>query len=249
MLNDDRGAVAAVTTLAEGLTAVRHGARMTVRLDREHGNLLSLAMCDALAQLLREPPEGVHVLVIEAAGESFCLGRERTAATPEDLPGEVRRLIAVNEALLHTPLVTVARVHGDAAGFGVGLAALADVAVATAEARFGFPEVSIDLAPTLVLAWLARVVGRRQAFWLTATGEKLSGDEAMKAGLVNEVVDDEAALDAAVERRVAALMERSPRVHAEIRSMLRAAADLSEEQAYTLSADRLVLGSLRRRMS
>lgn len=234
--------------LAEGLVAQHSGARMTVRLDSAQGNLMSLAMCDALAGVLREPPPGVHVLVIEAAGDAFCLGRERTAATPDDLPGEVRRLISVNEALLHTRLVTVARVHGDAAGFGVGLAALTDVAVATESARFGFPEVSIDLAPTLVLAWLARVVGRRQAFWLTATGERIAGDEAMRIGLVNEIVDDEAALDAAVERRVDALLNRSPRVHSEIRAMLRSAADLTEEQSYVLSADRLVLGSLRRRM-
>lgn len=233
--------------LVNGLTLDRDGSVLTARLDRPDGNLMTLDMCDALAGLLREPPAGAHVLVLEAAGEAFCLGRERTAATPEDLPREVRRLIALNEALMHTPLVTVARVHGDAAGFGVGLASLCDVAVAVRSANFAFPEVTMDLAPTLVLAWLARVVGRRHAFWLTATGEPVSGSAAVQMGLVNEVVDDAATLDTAVQRRVAALQRRSPRVHAEIRAMLRSAAALSEEQAYELSADRLVLGSLRRR--
>ncbi|MGH3384249.1 MAG: enoyl-CoA hydratase/isomerase family protein [Nocardioidaceae bacterium] len=234
------------TAVADGLTLDRDGARLTARLDRPDGNLMSLAICDALAALLRTPPDGVHVLVLEAAGDAFCLGRERTAATPEDLPREVRRLIALNEALLHTSLVTVAKVQGDAAGFGVGLAALTDVAIAVRTARFGFPEVTMDLAPTLVLAWLARVVGRRQAFWLTATGETVGGDEAVRIGLVNEVVDD-TDLDSAVDSRVAALLERSPRVHTEIRAMLRSAATLTEEQAYDLSADKLVLGSLRRK--
>lgn len=237
------------TAVADGLTIERDGAMLTARIDRPDGNLMTLEMCDALGALLRTPPEGSHVLVLEATGDSFCLGRERTASTPDDLPREVRRLIALNEALLHTPLVTVARVQGDAAGFGVGLAALADVAVANRAARFSFPEVKMDLAPTLVLAWLARVVGRRQAFWLTATGEQVSGDEALRIGLVNEVVDSQEALDAAIARRTAALLERSPRVHTEIRSMLRAAATLTEEQAYELSADRLVLGSMRRRTS
>lgn len=233
----------------DGLTVTQDGAVLRIHLDRPDGNLLTLAMADSLAELLMSPPESAHVAVLEAAGDAFCLGRERTAATPEDLPREVARLIAVNRALLHTPLVTVARVHGDAAGFGVGLAALADVAVATRSAGFSFPEVNMDLAPTLVLAWLARVVGRRQAFWMTATGEPVSGREAVELGFVNEVVEDEAALDQAVARRVDALRSRAPRAHTEIRSMLRAAADLTEEQSYDLSAEKLVLGSLRRRMS
>lgn len=248
MASNDRTEELSQAMLADGLTLERDGSRLTVRIERPEGNLMTLPMCDSLASILRNPPDGAHVLVIEAAGDTFCLGRERTAATPDDLPSEVRRLINLNEALLHTPLVTIARVQGDAAGFGVGLAALADVAVAVRAAKFGFPEVTIDLAPALVLAWLARVIGRRQAFWMTATGERVTGDNAVQLGLVNEVVDDDAALDAAVARRVKALQERSPRVHSEIRAMLRSAAALTEEQAYELSADRLVLGSLRRRM-
>jgi len=234
---------------ADGITFRREGPRITARLDRPDGNLMTLAMCDSLVDVLRNPPAGAHVLVLEGAGTVFCLGRERTASTPEDLPGEVRRLIDLNESLLRTSLVTVARVQGDAAGFGVGLAALTDVSVAVSTAKFGFPEVKMDLAPTLVLAWLARVVGRREAFWLTATGEHVSGDDAVTMGLINAVVTNEQELDVEVARRVSLLQERSPRVHAEIRSMLRSASALTEEQAYDLSADRLVLGSLRRRVS
>ena len=231
----------------EGLTVKRAGSCIVARLDRPGGNLMTLEICDELVRLLTQPPKGAHLFVLEAAGEAFCLGRERAAVSPDDLPGEVRRLIAVNLALLNTPLVTVARVHGDAAGFGVGLAALCDVAVTTEAARFSFPEVRMDLAPTLVLAWLARVVGRRNAFWLTATGEEIDGSAAMRMGLVNEVVEDASALDAAIAGRIAALQAHSPRVHAGIRAMLRSAAGMSEEQAYELSADKLVVGSLLRR--
>ncbi|WP_197377529.1 enoyl-CoA hydratase/isomerase family protein [Mycolicibacterium baixiangningiae] len=229
-----------------GLTFERDGAVLTVRLDSPGGNLMTMDMCDALARVLTTPPDGVHVLVLTAAGDSFCMGRERTAATPDDLPAEVRRLIAVNEALAATPLVTVARVHGDAAGFGVGLAALCDVAVATRAARLNFPEVRINLAPALVLAWLPHMVGRRAAFWLTASGAPVSGEEAVRIGLLNEVTEDVDALDAAVAEKVEALLAGEPRVHNEIRSMLRSVDSLSEGQAYELAADRLVLGSLKR---
>lgn len=231
----------------EGLTIVQNDGRLTARINRSGGNLITMAMCDQLTQLLLHPPEGAHVLILSAAGESFCLGRERTATTAHELPNEVRRLIAVNEALLKTPLVTVARVQGDVAGFGVGLAALCDVAVAVEDARWSFPEVQMALAPTLVLAWLPRLIGRRNAFWLTATGAVIDSAAALEMGLINEVVTDLAALDAAVEHRVDVLERHDPRVHAEIRGMLRASAGLTEEQAYELSADRLVVGSLLRR--
>lgn len=238
--------VAQEVSTVPGLSFVRDGAVLTARLDSPDGNLMTMAMCDALADVLNSPPDGVHVLVLSAAGDAFCLGRERTAATPDDLPKEVRRLVAVNEALATTPLVTVARVHGDAAGFGVGLAALCDVAVATRAARLSFPEVRINLAPALVLAWLPHMVGRRAAFWLTASGAPVCGDEAVRIGLLNEVTEDVDALDSLVALRVGALLTAQPRVHAEIRAMLRSVESLSEGQSYELASDRLVLGSLRR---
>lgn len=239
----------ATTTVpsVEGLTLETDGSRLTARLDRPDGNLLSLAICDALVDVLTHPPEGAHVVVIEGAGDSFCMGRERTVGTAASLGDEVRRLIAVHEALLRTPLVTIAQVNGDAAGFGVGLAALCDVGIGVRSLRFSFPEVRIDLAPSLVLAWLPRVVGRRQAFWMTATGEPVTGEQAVHMGLLNRVVAA-AELEAEVTACVETLQSHSPRVHAQIKSMLRSSASLSEEQAYELSADQLVVGSLLRRI-
>lgn len=228
-------------------TAVRHrveGAVLHVELDLPDG-LLPLAAARQLTDLLRQPPAQAHVLVLNSVGASFCLGRERTAASAQELPGEVQVLVDLNDALSRTRLVTVASVTGDAAGFGVGLAALCDVAVAAQPSTFSFPEVQIGLAPTLVLAWLARTVGRRAAFWLTATGEPISAQRAVELGLLNAAVPP-AELDDAVAARVEALLSHPPRVHAEIRDMLRVASGLNEQQAHELAADRLVVGSLRR---
>ena len=231
----------------QGLSFEQDGPVLTVRLDSPEGNLMTMDMCDALVEVLSAPPDSVHIMLITGAGDQFCMGRERTAATPEDLPAEVRRLVALNEALTATRLVTVARVHGDAAGFGVGLAALCDVALATRAAQLGFPEVRIDLAPALVLAWLPRMVGRRAAFWLTASGAQVCGEEAVRIGLLNDVVADSDALDTAVERAIAMLSAGQPRVHTEIKAMLNSVESLSQQQSYELASDRLVLGSLRRR--
>src|SRR5690606_19782622 len=133
------------------------------------------------------PPVSAGVIVIKSNGTQFCAGRERTAASVDDLPREVDRLVAVNQALRSSPLVSIAAVHGDAAGFGVGLAALSDFAISSPDAVFSFPEVGIGLAPVLVLAWLPQLVGRREAFRLTATGARITAQQARELGLVTQV--------------------------------------------------------------
>ena len=219
---------------------------LDVLINRPPDNLLTVEICAELTALLQSPPEGAHVLRLHTGGEVFCLGRERAGSTPGDLRYETRTLVGLHRALRSTTLVTIAEVHGDAAGFGVGLLAACDVAVAVSSASLWFPEVGIDLAPALVLAWLPRIVGERQAFWLTATGERISAPRAMELGLVTDVVDSAAELAKDVQGRIDALRSRNPRIHAEIKEMLRACRALDEDQALELSVDRLVVGALRR---
>ncbi|HSU11441.1 MAG TPA: enoyl-CoA hydratase/isomerase family protein [Pseudonocardia sp.] len=221
---------------------------VVAELDRGPDNLWTLADLRELVAVLENPPEGAHVLRVRSVGEAFCLGRERggTSTAPGVVRGEAETLVAVTRAFRRTRLVTVAEVQGDAAGFGVGVLAACDVAVAVADAKFYFPEVAIGLAPALVLAWLPRKIGERQAFWLTATGEKITAARAAELGLLNGVVGSAEELRKDVDDRVALLRARSPRVHADIRDMLRAFGAVGDDQALDMSIDRLVVGSLRR---
>jgi methylglutaconyl-CoA hydratase len=222
------------------------GGVLDVELDCGAENVLTMDQCAEFTRLLLDPPAGAHVLRLSSAGTAFCLGRERTGSTPGELRKVATALVGLHRALRDTPMATVAQVQGDAAGFGVGMLAACDVAVAESQARFSFPEVGIDLAPALVLAWLPNMVGEREAFWLTATGEEITATRAAELGLLNAVVEGHDQLVKSVDERVAALRSRNPRIHAEIRQMLRATRGLDEEQALELSIDRLVVGSLRR---
>ena len=233
--------------MVEGLEFRSDDGVVEVVLAHGEDNLLSAKMCEALTERLRSPAPDEHVLRLRAEGTAFCLGRERVATTPADLRAEVSRLVALNQALGASRLVTVAQVHADAAGFGVGLAALCDVTVAAPSAGFRFPEVDIDLAPVVVLAWLPRLVGRKHAFRMTATGARIDAAQAAAIGLVTAVAPADERLAATVDGEIAGLRRRSPRVHAEIKDYLRATADLAEPHAYDLALDRLVLGSMARR--
>lgn len=217
-----------------------------VEVDLPPDNLYSLEVCRRLVAVLEKPPEGAHVLRLRAAGDSFCLGRERGGTTPAEVRTEAEVLVSLMRALRRTRLVTVAEVQGDAAGFGVGLAAACDVAVALESARFSFPEVGIGLAPALVLAWLPRVIGEREAFWLTATGETITAARAVELSLVNATAGSVEELRRQSDERVAALLRRSPRVHGDIKDMIRMFAEVGDDAALDVSLDRLVVGSLRR---
>jgi methylglutaconyl-CoA hydratase len=219
---------------------------VTVELDRPPGNLFTVDLCRQLVQLLEQPPADAHVLRLRAAGDAFCLGREREGSTPAELREEVGVLVALTRALRRTRLVTVAEVQGDAAGFGVGVIAACNVAVAVEGARFSFPEVTIGLAPALVLAWLPRLVGEREAFWLTASGEAVPAARALELGLLNGVVATAEELAKDVDDRIGVLRSHSPRVHADIKDMLRLFAGASDDDVLDLSIDRLVVGSMRR---
>ena len=215
-------------------------------VSRPPDNLFSIEMCARVTALLDDPPEGAHILRLRADGDAFCLGRDRGGSTTAEVRAEAEALAGLTRSAQRTRLVTVAEVQGDAAGFGVGLVAAFDVSAAVREATFRFPEVGIGLAPALVLAWLPRVVGRREAFWLTATGQALTADRAAELGLLNEVVDTRDALAKRVDDMVAQLRSRSSRVHGDIKDMLRVFGDLGDERALDVSIDRLVVGSLRR---
>jgi methylglutaconyl-CoA hydratase len=219
---------------------------LDVVIDRPPDNLLTVELCAELTELLLAPPPDAHVLRLRSVGEAFCLGRERAGSTPAELRAETQILVGLHRALRDTPLVTVAEIHGDAAGFGVGIIAACDVSVAVSDATLSFPEVGIDLAPALVLAWLPRLVGERQAFWLTATGEAITAARAAELGLINEVVSGPDVLAKNVAARIDALRRRNPRIHGEIKDLLRAFRSLDEDQALDGSVDRLVVGALRR---
>jgi methylglutaconyl-CoA hydratase len=208
-------------------------------------NLLDFEDCLSLTALLCEPPATAHLLRLRARGPNFCLGRVRGGSTPDELGTEARRLVALNEALGSTDLVVVAEVQGPAAGFGVGLAALADVAVASPEATFRFPEADLGLAPAVVLAWLPRLVGERTAFDLTATARTFDAVEAHRLGIVTTLSPTHDELQAHVDTYVAMLTKRSRRVHREIKAFLRVTRDLGRSQAAEMAVDRLTIGALR----
>jgi enoyl-CoA hydratase len=107
------------------------------------------------------------------------------------------------------PVPVIARIQGFAHGAGLEIAASCDMRVASSDSQFGMPEVRIGIPSVVEAALLPRLIGWGRTRELLLTGETVDAATAERWGLVEQVVPV-AALDDAVERRVAAILACGP---------------------------------------
>ncbi|HEX8651837.1 MAG TPA: enoyl-CoA hydratase-related protein [Pyrinomonadaceae bacterium] len=165
----------------------------------EKRNALNDELIGGLKQALREidDNETVCVAVIKGAGADFCSGADLSAlqkisesSVTENLE-DAASLMELFTLIRRVRLPVVAAVHGRALAGGCGLATACDLVLASASARFGYPEVKIGFVPAMVMAILRRNVSEKRAFELITRGAEVSAAEAETFGLVNHVFDDD----------------------------------------------------------
>lgn len=172
-----------------------------------------------LADTLRKTFEGLaqersaRVIVLTGTGPTFCAGADlrwlapdRTLSEPE-AQLDAERLVTMLRTIDECPCPVIGRIHGGAYGGGLGLIAVCDVAVAAADATFGFSEVRLGLVPAVIAPFVLRKTGDSFVRRFCLTGEPFSASTAKEAGLVHDVVEP-AGLDA----RVAALAQQVARL-------------------------------------
>jgi enoyl-CoA hydratase/carnithine racemase len=187
-----------MTAEAEDLRWDLDGSVAVVRLSRpDKGNALSERLVRELVAALQEADRRADVgaIVLEAEGRHFCAGgdlndflaaRSHSVEEAYDAIGPAMELFRLGFSL-RTPLV--AAVQGASRGGGVGLVALAHLAVADPGATFALPEVRLGLFPYAIFPLLARAMGPRRSLQLALTGRQFSAEEALSWGLVHAVSD------------------------------------------------------------
>ncbi len=169
----------------------------------------------------------VRVLVLEAEGASFSAGadlnwmRGMAAASEEANRTDSLALARLMRTLDELPKPTIARVQGAAFGGGVGLVACCDIAIAAGRAKFGLTESRLGLLPAVISPYVIAAIGPRQARRYFATAEIFDAAEAMRIGLLHQVVDADA-LDAAVQAQVSLLLKAGPVASASAKQLVRA---------------------------
>jgi methylglutaconyl-CoA hydratase len=192
-------------------------------------NALSRGLIAALSDaFLRAADDtAARCVIVTGAGHAFCAGMDLAelaesldqSASPASVWEDALKLATLYDFIYRLPKPTVAAVNGAAVAGGCGLVTVCDLAVASAEARFGYPEVRRGLVAAIVMPHLLRHVGERMARFLLLSGELIGADEAARSGLVNAVVPAEEVMGRATEW-ARALAEGGPEALAGTKNLL-----------------------------
>ncbi|PYM71290.1 MAG: 3-hydroxyacyl-CoA dehydrogenase [Candidatus Rokuibacteriota bacterium] len=130
---------------------------------------------------------GVQAIVIVCAGRTFIAGADITEfGKPPSEPS----LHAVLDLIEGSPKPVVSAIHGTALGGGLEVTLACHYRVGVKGARFGLPEVKLGLLPGAGgTQRLPRVVGVEKGLQMMVSGDPIGADEALRAGLIDEIVD------------------------------------------------------------
>ena len=189
----------------------------TITLNRpDKRNAISYELIEDLLAVFDEVAKSkALVLILTGAGKAFCSGMDLEnlktliGRSSEQSLRDTQTMARLFRTLYDFPKPTIAAVNGAAIAGGTGLATLCDFTLAVPDAKFGYTEVRIGFVPAIVSTFLLRQAGEKIARDLLLTGRLFDAQEALRIGLVTEVVAAENLLPRAREL-AAQLMENSP---------------------------------------
>lgn len=168
----------------------------------------------AVAEIDRDP--AIRVVVLSGTGSAFCSGgdfkyQQSQAQRPEaERIAEASKLALWLGELDRLSKPVIGRINGVAYGGGLGLVSVCDVAMAPVTVKFCLSEASLGLMPSMISPYVVRKMGVSNARSVFLNSRVFSATEALAFGVLHEVVEDEVALDAAVERQVKLFLRCAP---------------------------------------
>jgi methylglutaconyl-CoA hydratase len=183
----------------------------------------------------------LRAVVLRGQGPVFCAGADLTwmakmaGYTREGNLRDARAAAAMFGAIDTLPVPVIAQVHGAALGGGAGLAAVADIVVASEDAMFGFTEVKLGLIPAVIAPYVVAKIGQSAARELFVTGWRFDATHAKEIGLVHAVVQS-GDLTLTVNKYLNELAKNGPEAMAAAKGLLRQIADRSIAEVAPLTA-------------
>jgi methylglutaconyl-CoA hydratase len=225
----------------------RDGEVLAMTLDNAAaGNEINGAMFEAMLQALRAEKVSpkARVLRIRAEGDVFCLGRERAGKEAESITAEIGRLISLKREVMESPLISVAEVQGNAAGFGIGLAVVCDFTVVAETAMLSFPEMRKGLPPAAIMAYLGRYALPKRIFPLVLFAQDFTAAQARDIGLVTQL-STRASLKEDVNALIKRVLAMDPEGVRQCKAYFLAAQEGSLDENFSRATDLLTAQTLR----
>ncbi len=218
------------TSLEEGV--------MTVTLaDVDNRNALSarltVELVDALDAADADPR--VRVVVLTNKGRVFCAGADLSERSSGDAPSRVVSPLELFGRFRNSPKPYVGRIAGHCVAGGMGLAAAMDISVATDEAKFGFTEVRIGVAPAMISVICLPKMRPADANEAFLRGSRFPAARAAELGLINRAVPA-ADLDSAVDEVVSDLLMGGPQALAATKQLTSRVPYMTADEAFEWTA-------------
>jgi 2-(1,2-epoxy-1,2-dihydrophenyl)acetyl-CoA isomerase len=217
-----------------------HVARITLNRPQA-ANVIDMALARELLDVAVrcENDASIGAIVLTGAGKNFCFGGDLRGMVESG--GDVEAFLKELTTYLHAAITcftrmnapVIAAVNGTAAGAGVGLVAMADLALAASSAKFALAYTGVGLTPDGSTSFLLpRTIGRKRAMELFLTNRPIGAEEALDWGLVNQVVPD-ADLDAAATALAQKLAAGPTRAFGAVKRLMQSADPGLEAQLAT----------------
>ncbi|RDI43740.1 enoyl-CoA hydratase-related protein [Aquicella lusitana] len=200
-----------------------------VTLNRpEKRNAINGAMVQALLQTLTTiaADERARVLLIRGQGDHFCAGADIgwmqtiAAGSYNENYDDAQFLADLMYSLYTFPKPTIVLAHGATVGGGLGLLAACDIAIAAKDASFGFAEVRIGIAPSVISPYVITALGERAAHYYFLTGERFGADVAYQLGLIHQVTENKA-LESVGIALAKTMLKGSPKALTAVKQLIR----------------------------
>lgn len=160
--------------------------------------------------------DDVRAIVLGGRGKSFSAGadlswmKQMGQADFDTNSQDALKLAKMLHRIATLTKPTIARVHGAALGGGMGLSSACDICIASSAAKFATSEVRLGLAPSTISPYVIKAIGARQAARYFVTAERIDAKKAYAIGLVHEVAEDEAQLDAIISQLIDEILKGAP---------------------------------------
>ena len=158
----------------------------------------------------------LRTLVLRGEGKHFCAGadinmmRDAGANTPEENRADSERLDRLFNGLWAHPCFTIGAVQGVALGGGAGLIACCDYVVATSNIRIALSEGKLGILPAVIGPYVYRRLGSATFRRLSMQASRVKGEEALRIGFIEALVDDSSGLESSVNAMIAEVMTTGP---------------------------------------
>ncbi len=206
-------------------TDARGVTTLTLNRAEKHNAFDDRMIADLLRALDKiEKDNSIRILVLRAAGKSFCAGADldwmRRMADYDFAQNhaDARQLARLMYQFDRFNKPVIVLVQGASLGGGVGLVACCDIAIASQDAIFSLSEVRLGLIPSVISPYVIAAIGSRASRRYFLSGEQFDAGRALQLGLVHEVVEPES-LDVSLEQCIDALLNSGPSAQADSKEL------------------------------